>query len=221
VFKGLVTATNEYGEIRMQFYVVTDGHDQMESAVQAFLATTSAYGQRPLDLVFTDNRLLSCPQLDAPPNPRDVSNKYSAVLGDGFHAMHRPKVPMEHDSKKAYFVALQEAFYAWDPSKLEELKANMRDAGKDDKEIEGEMYYNSQFFRNCVPRLMLPPRQLYWRVRAVFVTYGNKRDGKSNQPLFNDRAWAKANNILTEILTGYYSDPPGYSFYSIRLKPNG
>lgn len=50
-----MTATNEYGEIRMQFYVVTDGHDQMESAVQAFLATTSAYGQRPLDLVFTDN----------------------------------------------------------------------------------------------------------------------------------------------------------------------
>ena len=55
VFKGLVTATNEYGEIRIQFYVVTDGHDQMESAVQAFLATTNAYGQRPLNLVFSDN----------------------------------------------------------------------------------------------------------------------------------------------------------------------
>ena len=55
VFKGLVTATNEYGEIRIQFYVVTDGHDQMESAIQAFLATTNAYGQRPLDLIFSDN----------------------------------------------------------------------------------------------------------------------------------------------------------------------
>ena len=55
VFKGLVTATNEYGEIRIQFYVVTDGHDQMESAIQAFLATTNACGQRPLNLVFSDN----------------------------------------------------------------------------------------------------------------------------------------------------------------------
>ena len=55
VFKGLVTATNEYGEIRIQFYVVTGGHDQMESAIQAFLATTNAYGQRPLDLIFSDN----------------------------------------------------------------------------------------------------------------------------------------------------------------------
>ena len=55
VFKGLVTATNEHGEIRIQFYVVTDGHDQMESAIQAFLATTNAYGQRPLDLIFSDN----------------------------------------------------------------------------------------------------------------------------------------------------------------------
>ena len=164
---------------------------------------------------------LECPHLDAPPSPKDITNQYSSVLGDGFHAIHRPKVPTEHDSKKAYFVALQEAFYAWDPKKLEELKAHMRAAGQDDKDIEAEMYFNSKFFRACVPRRMLPPKQLYWRVRAVFVTYGGKRDAKSNKPLFNDRAWTKANNILTEILAGYYSDPPGYSFYSIKTKPNG
>ena len=70
----------------------------------------------------------------------------------GFHAMHRPKVPMDHDSKKAYFVVLQEAFYAWNPAKLEELKAHMRAAWYDDKEIEAEMYISSKFFRACVGR---------------------------------------------------------------------
>ena len=84
--------------------------EDIEGLRLAIFAADEAAAGRPVPL--------SCPQLDAPPNPRDVSNKYSAVLGDGFHAMHRPKVPMEHDSKKAYFVALQEAFYAWDPSKL-------------------------------------------------------------------------------------------------------
>ena len=32
IFKGLVTATNNFGEIRVQFFVVTDGHDQMKQA---------------------------------------------------------------------------------------------------------------------------------------------------------------------------------------------
>ena len=38
---------------------------------------------------------------------RDV---FSSVLGDVFHMMDRPKVPMHHSSKKGYFVALQEAW---------------------------------------------------------------------------------------------------------------
>ena len=46
--------------------------------------------------------------LDAPPlSPiRDV---FSSVIGDNFHMMDRPKVPVHHSSKKGYFVALQEA----------------------------------------------------------------------------------------------------------------
>ena len=53
---------------------------------------------------------LECPHLDTSNNPKDITNQCSSVLGDGFHAMHRPKVPMDHHSKKAYVVAFQEAF---------------------------------------------------------------------------------------------------------------
>ena len=39
--------------------------------------------------------------------------------------------------------------------------------------------------------------------------------------LFNARAWKKADNILKEILKGYYSDPPDWSFYYSELDKNG
>ena len=45
VFKALVTATNEFGEIRIQFHVVTDGHDQMEDQIKKFLHTLQEFGQ--------------------------------------------------------------------------------------------------------------------------------------------------------------------------------
>ena len=81
-------------------------------------------------------------------------------------------------------------------------------------------YFNSSQFVACVERQVLPSSLLYWRVRAVFVTYGNIKDKKGN-PLFNAEAWKKANNILKEILRGYYSDPPGVSMYTKKLRSNG
>ena len=54
VFRALITATNEVGEIRIQFHVVTDGHDQMRRAIAAFFDTTKQYGQELTELLFTD-----------------------------------------------------------------------------------------------------------------------------------------------------------------------
>ena len=54
VFKGLVTATNELGEIRLQFHIVTDGHDQMVNALREFRNTVHQYGQQMPELLFTD-----------------------------------------------------------------------------------------------------------------------------------------------------------------------
>ena len=36
----------------------------------------------------------------------------------------------------------------------------------------------------------------------------------------NKEAWKGANNLLTEILRGYYSDPPGVQLYTKRLNPD-
>jgi hypothetical protein len=55
IFKGLLTATNEYGEIRIQFHVISDSHEQMNAAFESFLKTTNEYGYPDLKLITTDN----------------------------------------------------------------------------------------------------------------------------------------------------------------------
>lgn len=164
---------------------------------------------------------LQCPHLDPPPAPNAITDRYSSVIGDGFHLMDRPKVPIKHELKKAYKVALQEALFAWNPVKLEALKQAMVRDGLAEDEVEAEMYYNVKAFRSVVDRRILPPRQLYWWVRAVFVQFGNQVDSKTKKPLFGKEAWKKANNILKEILLGYYSDPPGISFYYFKTNKRG
>ena len=163
--------------------------------------------------------ILQCEHLDEPPTT--FLESFSACLGDAYHAMSRPKVLVKHEFKKPYFVALQQAFFTWRPDLLSEVKAVLGAKGFSKQDIDAKMYYDVDFFRQRVDRRILPPRQLYWRVRSVYVLFGDKVDSKSKMPLFNKRAWSKANNVLKEILLGFYSDPPGISFYTNRLNKQG
>ena len=97
----------------------------------------------------------------------------------------------------------------------------MREEGFKEEEIDTELYFHTEFFRGCVPRAILPPSKLYWRVRAVFVLFGNKIDSKTGKPLFNAEAWKKANNVLKEILAGHFSDPPGIPIYELIFDSDG
>jgi len=55
IFKGLVTALNEIGEIRIQFHICTESHEQMIAALQAFERTRASLGFPGLRHVFMDN----------------------------------------------------------------------------------------------------------------------------------------------------------------------
>ena len=83
---------------------------------------------------------------------------------------------------------------------MEEAKQNLRDGVKDrkgqwiyepmnDEGIEAKMYYDRKWFCKRVPRIVLPPRQIYYRVYAVYSVFGPIRDGKTGKPLFGDTAW--------------------------------
>ena len=97
----------------------------------------------------------------------------------------------------------------------------MRDAGLTEDEIKHKRNFGARLYRQCVERTVLSPKILYWRVRAVFALYGRMIDSKTKTPLFTKTAWKKANNVLKDILAGYYSDPPDLNFYTKKLGKNG
>ena len=55
VFKGYVTALNSIGEVRIQFHVFSDSHEQMVSALEAFKLTQANFGMPGIRLFTTDN----------------------------------------------------------------------------------------------------------------------------------------------------------------------
>jgi hypothetical protein len=174
-----------------------------------------------MDNAEPNRAILKCAGLSDAPMPEDIVNKFSSVLGDAFHAMDRTKVPVKHEAKKAFFVALREAFLMWNEEKKKELENHMRSEGMTDDEVKMSQYFSPGLCRDCVDRCVPPPNMLYWRLRAVYALYGHMKDSKTNAPLFNDNAWKKANNVLNEILDGLYSDPPGVQWYTKRLRGDG
>ena len=88
--------------------------------------------------------------------------------------------------------------------------AALKADGLTDAQIEAKQYYDFDYFRRRVPRLVPPPEQHFHRVRAVFALYGTQADSKTGAPLFNAAAWGRANNVLAEILAG--SGPNSNSF---------
>ena len=116
-------------------------------------------------------------KLKNPPKPGTIQDKYSAVLGDPFQAMKCPKSSTTHHKyKKAYNVALQNAFFIWNETKMKQLEDLTRKDGMTEEKIESERYYNAALFKGCVDRFMPSPKHLYWRVRSVFVMYGDLED---------------------------------------------
>ncbi|KAG7351959.1 hypothetical protein IV203_008007 [Nitzschia inconspicua] len=165
--------------------------------------------------------LLECDKLEAVPEKVEI--KFSCVLGDIFHAMDRAKVSTKHEFQKAHYYALMGAFLEWDPNGLAKVRETLLTSTKEwsKEEFDSTLFYKPSLFRKRVQRVALPTNYLYYRVRAVFVTFGEKKDSKTGKPLFNDDAWKKANNLLGEIKRGFCLDPPGFNFYTYEMTDAG
>ena len=128
------------------------------------------------------------PNLSTPPTV--VEDKFSAVLGDGFHYMQRIRVPTNHCYKKRFYVSLREAFFAWDPDMLQKVKDKKKKIHNlSDDDIDSDTYFNADWWRQRVFRKTLPPSLLCWRVRSVCMFHGDKVDPSSTKALFNE--WFK------------------------------
>ncbi|KAG7372977.1 hypothetical protein IV203_033701 [Nitzschia inconspicua] len=138
--------------------------------------------------------------------------------------LHNDKIRKEaeeRDRNCPIRCALMGAFLEWDPNGLETVRATLIDKAWSEEEFQSTLFYKPSFFRKRVQRVALPSNLLYYRVRAVFVTFGMKKDSKTGLPLFNDEAWKKASNLLGEIKRGFYSDPPGFDFYAFEMTDMG
>jgi hypothetical protein len=135
--------------------------------------------------------------------------------------MDRPKVPIHHCAKIFFMVALQEEIYAYDPEMMRTVESALTNVGMTTKEIQAKRYYNVKFFRVRCDRVCLAPSRLYWQIRGVFVIYGPVIDPELKRPLFNKKAWVRANYLLKEVILGVYSDPPGMQLYHPKLTSKG
>ena len=57
----------------------------------------------------------------------------------------------------------------------------MEDTRIDEEEIHAELYFRPELFKRYVIYRVPPPSILYWRVKAVFVLYGNMMCGGLNK----------------------------------------
>jgi hypothetical protein len=170
----------------LQEDLVPDEHVDLVQRTE-LVARTAEQGNR---------QAMQCEHLDAPPD--EIDNYFSAIVGDPFHAIQRPKVPIKHDYKKPCHVAAMKAWFAWDKNKLKDVTAALKEKGWTDEDVQSEMCCSVDCFRELVERQIPPPRQLCWQVRAVCVEFRNRVCSKSGKPLFGKCAWEKANNILRE-----------------------
>jgi len=171
-----------------------------------------------LDTAFTREKLGAV--------PKNISDTPTAVPGDAFHFMDRIKVPMHHSFRKAYFVALTEAWYEWNEEDLERVKVALRGVGCSTADIEQKMMFQRGWFAQRVRRCVPSPSIQYHRVRAVLALFGNQKDENTTSrvksaPLFHDGAWKRAKLLLNSILAGNCADPPNVDFYSQKLDSKG
>ena len=55
---------------------------------------------------------------------------------------------------------------------------------------------------------------MYFRVKDVFIFFGNKKYMNTRSPIFNDKASKESYCVLKAIIRGEYSNPPG-TFYGL------
>ena len=71
-------------------------------------------------------------KLDKP--PEEIIDTISAILGSCFHLTHHIVVGVHHAYKKAFFVVLSEAVYAWDEQEMNTLVDKLKSVYELDEE---------------------------------------------------------------------------------------
>ncbi|CDO73771.1 hypothetical protein BN946_scf185015.g99 [Trametes cinnabarina] len=139
-----------------------------------------------------------------------LRNAHSRVLGDIFHLHHQFPISQHHGLRRPFSRALSAAIFIPDSDDKAAVEAVLQQRGTT---YNSKLLSSPEWVLRRVRRHVPPPKILLPRVTAVIKMYGALKDSTTGQPLFNQRAWEIAQNVLENIRLGYYSDPPDLALY--------
>jgi hypothetical protein len=143
-------------------------------------------------------------------NPESAQVVRTRVLGDIWHVFHQFPISLHHGLHRPFARALSRAFFIpndGDKRAVDEVLHQQNTT------YEAKLRSNPAYIRKRVQYRVPPPEKLYSRIAAVIKTFGPRCDATTKQPLFNEKAWNVAKNVLEHVRNGDYSDPPDMSVY--------
>lgn len=132
------------------------------------------------------------------------------VLDDPYHIMARIRCSRLHGAALQFAWAFRDALFVPDPVIKQRLVDFFISKGTT---FERVMASNSAWINAHLPRRIPPAHRLFPVLRQLFDEYKDLVDANTNGTLFDDVCRRKAEGILTDVLSGYVSDPPGIELY--------
>ena len=143
-------------------------------------------------------------------NPESAQVVRTRVLGDIWHVFHQFPISLHHGLRRPFARALSRAFFIPNQEDKHAVDEVLR---QQNTTYEAKLRSNPAYIRKRVQYRVPPPEKLYSRIAAVIKTFGPRCDATTKQPLFNEKAWNVAKNVLEHVRNGDYSDPPDMSVY--------
>jgi hypothetical protein len=143
-------------------------------------------------------------------NPECADLVRTRVIGDIWHVFHQFPISLQHGLRRPFSKALSRAFFI---PNLEDRRAVDDVLHQKNTTYEAKLRSNPDYIRKCVRYRVPPPEKLFSRIATVLKTFGPLCDAQTKQPLFNEKAWVVAKNVLQHVRLGDYSDPPDVSMY--------
>lgn len=134
----------------------------------------------------------------------------SRVLMDIWHAMARIKLSKNHGFACPFAQTLRDAIFIPDEDDKAQIVAYLVTINSSWDEM---LRFNAKWLWRHCKQIVPPPEDLFPAVHEIYKTFGPLHDAATNTPLFNDRAWKDAANILKAIKSGLLSDPLDVPLY--------
>jgi hypothetical protein len=143
-------------------------------------------------------------------NPECADLVRTRVIGDIWHVFHQFPISLQHGLRRPFSKALSRAFFI---PNLDDRRAVDHVLHQKNTTYEAKLRSNPDYIRKRVRYRVPPPEKLFSRIATVLKTFGPLCDAQTKQPLFNEKAWVVAKNVLQHVQLGDYSDPPDVSMY--------